>query len=122
MGLSQLGRCYKNGQIHTWAGLLAVAEAGRVLGANAQGLCPLLPGHVTRLVGVPDLLAVVAELCLAALPLAGQLGAAGTTVGDHRVPARRERQHKVTKEGCRYNSAKTIFPWPLEPARIDKVC
>lgn len=60
-----------------------------MLGPYPQGLCPLLPGHVARLVGVPYLLAVVAELCLAALPLAGQLGAAGTAIGDHCIPARR---------------------------------
>lgn len=75
--------------MHTWPRLLSVAEPRGVLGAYAQGLRPLLPGHVTRLVGVPDLLAVVAELCLAALPLTGQLGAAGTAVGDHGVPAGR---------------------------------
>lgn len=57
-----------------------------MLGPYPQGLCPLLPGHVTRLVGVPDLLAVVAELGVAAIPLTRQLGAAGTAVGDHRVP------------------------------------
>lgn len=79
----------KNERIHTRSGLLSVAEARRVLGPYPQGLCTLLPGHVAGLVGVPYLLAVVAELCLAAVPLAGQLGAAGAAVGDHRVPAGR---------------------------------
>lgn len=71
--------------IHTRPGLLPVAEARRVLGPYAERLRPLLAGHVAGLVGVPYLLAVIAELRLAAVPLAGQLGAAGAAVGNNRV-------------------------------------
>lgn len=56
-----------------------------MLGAHAERLGALLPGHVARLVGVPYLLAVVAELRLAAVPLTGQLGAAGTAVGNNSI-------------------------------------
>lgn len=51
-----------------------------------QRLSPLLTGHIAGLVGVPYLLAVIAELCPAAFPLAGQFGAAGTAVGNNCVP------------------------------------
>lgn len=56
-----------------------------MLGPYSERLCPLLAGHVAGLVGMPYLFAVVAELRLAAVPLAGQLGAAGTAVGNNRV-------------------------------------
>ena len=65
--------------------------ARRVAGA-------LAPGLVTRLVGVPQLAAVVAELRVAALAAAAQLGALGAAVGDHRVAAdarRRERRWEL---------------------------
>lgn len=48
---------------------------------------PLLAGGVARLVGVPQLLAVVAELRAAALAPARDLGAAGTAKGNHGIPA-----------------------------------
>ena len=54
--------------------------ARRVAGA-------LPPGLVTRLVGVPQLAAVVAELCVAALAPAAQLGALRAAVGDDGVAA-----------------------------------
>ena len=54
--------------------------ARRVAGA-------LAPGLVTRLVGVPQLAAVVAELCVASLAAAAQLGTLGASVGDHCVAA-----------------------------------
>lgn len=63
-----------------------------MLGPHSERLCPLLAGHVAGLVGMPYLFAVIAELCLATVPLAGQLGAAGTTVGNHRVTAERRQQ------------------------------
>lgn len=56
-----------------------------MLGAHAERLGALLPGHVARLVGVPYLLAVVAELRLAAVPLTGQLGAAGAAIGNNSI-------------------------------------
>lgn len=56
-----------------------------MLGPYSERLCPLLARHVAGLVGMPYLFAVIAELRLAAVPLAGQLGAAGTAVGDHRI-------------------------------------
>lgn len=79
-------------RIPTRPRLLSVAEARRVLGPHAEGLRPLLPGHVAGLVGVPYLFAVVAELGLAALPLAGQLGAAGAAVGDNRITGEGKKQ------------------------------
>ena len=41
---------------------------------------------ITRLVGVPVLLAVVAEVSVAAWALALQLGTAGATRGDNGIP------------------------------------
>ena len=64
-----------------------------MLGPYSERLCPLLAGHVAGLVGMPYLFAVVAELCLAAVPLAGQLGAAGTAVGNNSVTG--EGRHQV---------------------------
>lgn len=56
-----------------------------MLGPNSQSLRPLLPGHVARLVRMPYLLAVVAELSLAAFSLTGQLWAAGTAIGNNSI-------------------------------------
>lgn len=63
-------------QILTRSLLLCVA--GRVVAVGVQGLRPLLAGGVTGLVGVPGLLAVVAELSAAAVSATHQPGAAGT--------------------------------------------
>lgn len=49
---------------------------------GVQGLRPLLACRVARLVGVPGLLAVVAELGGAALAETHQPGTAGTARGD----------------------------------------
>lgn len=49
---------------------------------GVQGLRPLLARRVTGLVGVPRLLAVVAELGAAALSETHQPGTAGTARGD----------------------------------------
>lgn len=43
----------------------------------------LTPGLITRLVGVPELPTVVAELCVASLTAAAQLRALCTAVSDH---------------------------------------
>lgn len=51
---------------------------------------PLPPRLVTRLVGVPQLAAVVAELRVASLAAAAQLGALGAAVGDYSVAAGRQ--------------------------------
>lgn len=58
--------------------LLAVAEGGGPETPQPEGLGPLLPCCVTCLVGMPQLFAVVAELCPAALTPTGDLWAAGT--------------------------------------------
>ncbi len=58
--------------------LLAVAEGRGPETPQPEGLGPLLSCCVTCLVGMPQLFAVVAELCAAALAPTGDLGAAGT--------------------------------------------
>ena len=68
------------------AAALAVAEGGGAEAAELQALGALLACRVTGLVGVPQLLAVVAELGAAALPSTRQLGAAGAAEGDDGVP------------------------------------
>lgn len=50
----------------------------------ARGVAGSLPSSlVTRLIGVPQLPAVVAELCVASLAAAAQLGTLGTAVRYH---------------------------------------
>lgn len=44
---------------------------------------PLAPGLVARLIGVPQLPTVIAELCAAAVAAAAQLGTLGAAVSDH---------------------------------------
>jgi len=61
---------------------LLLCVAGGVVAVRVQGLRPLLAGRVAGLVGVPGLLAVVAELGAASLPAAHQPGAAGAAGGD----------------------------------------
>lgn len=70
--------------------LLAVTERGGPETPQPGSLSPLLPCRVTRLVGVPQLFAVVAELCAAAVTPAGYLWTAGTAEGDDRVAKREE--------------------------------
>lgn len=67
------------------AALLAVAEGGRAHGSQAQALGPLLPRCITGLVGMPQLLAVVAELGTAALSATFDLRTAGTPKGYHSI-------------------------------------
>lgn len=72
-------------QVRTWrvlTGPLLLSVAGRVVAVGVQGLRPLLASRVTGLVGVPGLLAVVAELGAAALSVTHQPGTAGTARGD----------------------------------------
>lgn len=69
-----------------------------MFGAHPERLCALLPGHVARLVGVPYLLAVVAELRLAAVPLTGQLGAAGAAVGNNCIAGEEDVESQRTAE------------------------
>lgn len=57
---------------------MAVAEGRGPETPQPERLGPLLPRRVTCLVGVPQLFAVVAELCPAALTPTGDLWAAGT--------------------------------------------
>ena len=75
------------------AALLAVAERGRPHRPEAQALGPLLARRVAGLVGVPQLLAVVAELRAAALAAARDLGTAGAAEGDDRVPGGQTHRH-----------------------------
>lgn len=53
-------------------------------------LCPLLPRRVARLVGMPQLLAVVAEFRAAALAAACDLRAAGAAECDDGVTVSKE--------------------------------
>lgn len=70
----------------TWgSALLAVSERGGPETPQPGRLSPLLTRRVARLVGVPKLFAVVAELCPASFTPAGNLGAAGTAERDDRV-------------------------------------
>lgn len=59
------------------AALLAVAQRRGPEAPQPETLGPLLARRVAGLVGVPQLLAVVAELCAAALAAARELRAAG---------------------------------------------
>lgn len=73
----------------TWgSALLAVTERGGPEPPQPGSLSPLLPRRVTRLVGVPQLFAVVAELRPTAVTPAGYLWTAGTAEGDDRVAKR----------------------------------
>lgn len=69
-----------------------------MFGAHPERLCALLPGHVARLIGMPYLLAVVAELRLAAVPLTGQLGAAGAAVGNNCIAGEEDVESQRTAE------------------------
>lgn len=73
----------------TWgSALLAVTERRGPEAPQPGRLSPLLARRVARLVGVPQLLAVVAELRPASVAPAGNLGAAGTAEGDDGVTER----------------------------------
>lgn len=67
----------------TWgSALLAVTERRGPETPQPERLSPLLPRRVARLVGVPQLFAVVAELRPASVTPAGNLRAAGTSEGN----------------------------------------
>lgn len=72
------------------AALLTVAEGGRAHGPQAETLGSLLARRVARLVGVPPLLAVVAELRAAALPAARDLRTAGTAEGYYCISGKQQ--------------------------------
>lgn len=67
-------------QTLTWSLFLCVA--GWMVAVGVQGLRPLLASRVTRLVRMPSLFAVIAELCTAAFSVTHQPGTAGTTWGN----------------------------------------
>lgn len=52
---------------------------------------PLPPRLVARLVGVPQLPTVIAELCVAALAAAAQLGTLGAAVSDHCIAGEKQK-------------------------------
>lgn len=73
----------------TWgSALLAVTERRGPEAPQPGRLSPLLARRVARLVGVPQLFAVVAELRPASVTPAGNLRAAGTAEGDDGVTER----------------------------------
>lgn len=74
--------------------LLAVTEGGGPETPQPEVLGPLLPRRVTCLVGMPQLFAVVAELCSAALTPAGDLRAAGAAKRNDCVTGRGKIQPK----------------------------
>lgn len=82
------------------AALLAVAQRRRPEAPQPEALGPLLPRRVAGLVGVPQLLAVVAELRAAALAAARDLRAAGAAKRYDGVAGRGERGRKAVGKGA----------------------
>lgn len=76
-------RCYLSATCGST--LLAVAEGGRPETPQSETLRPLLARRVTCLVGVPQLLAVVAELRPTALAATSDLRTAGTAKRNNSV-------------------------------------
>ena len=74
--------------------LLAVTEGGGPETPQPKVLGPLLPRRVARLVGMPQLFAVVAELCATAITPTGDLWAAGTAERDDCITRRGRIQKK----------------------------
>lgn len=70
--------------------LLAAAEGGGAHRPQAEALGSLLARGITRLVGMPQLLTVVTELCAAALSAARDLRTAGTAESNDCEPGRRQ--------------------------------
>lgn len=60
-----------------------------------QSLCPLLTGHIARLIWVPYLFAMIAELSLATFSLTCQFGAAGTSVGNNGITEKKVNGNEV---------------------------
>lgn len=77
-------------------GSLLLRVAGWVVAVGVQGLRPLLAGRVARLVGMPGLFAVVAELSTAAFSAAHQPGTAGTARGDDGKSDRRRQREECS--------------------------
>lgn len=82
------------------AALLAVAQRRRPEAPQPETLGPLLSRRVAGLVGVPQLLAVVAELRAAALAAARDLRAAGAAKRYDGVAGRGERGRKAVGKGA----------------------
>jgi len=76
---------------------LTVAEGGWANGSQAEALGSLLSCCITGLVGMPQLLAVVTELCTAALPAARDLWTAGTPKGYYCISGRGQTKHQSDK-------------------------
>lgn len=87
---------------------LAVTDRRGTNCSQAQALSPLLASSITGLVGMPNLLTVVAKLSSTALPSTGQLGAAGTSKGDHCIAlSRGARENFVNKTSSKYRTKLT---------------
>lgn len=84
-------------------GPLLLYVAGGVVAVGVQRLGPLLAGRVAGLVGMPGLLAVVAELGAASLSATHQPGTAGAARSDDGKP---ERTRRTKREG-RFNEVRT---------------
>lgn len=72
---------------------------------GVQGLRPLLAGRVAGLVGMPGLLAVVAELGAAAFPATHQPGTAGAARGDD---GKSERKRQKKRRGFNKAAAEEV--------------
>lgn len=79
----------KEGLTSSWFFIEDVQRGGIVSARGVAG--SLAPGLVARLVGVPQLPTVVAELRVASLAAAAQLGTLCTAVSYHRVAEEREK-------------------------------
>ena len=104
----QSGRKWRRWRFWGLTGALLLRVAGRVVAVGVQGLRPLLAGRVAGLVGVPRLLAVVAELCAAAFSATNQPGTAGTARGDDGKPERKRRKKKHTEEAQMKNISQVM--------------
>lgn len=88
---------------------LAVTDGWRTNCSQAQTLGSLLASSITGLVGMPDLLTVVAKLRSTAFSSTCQLGAAGTSKRDHSVSltSRGARENLVNKTSSKYRTKLT---------------
>lgn len=88
---------------------LAVTDRWRTNCSQAQTLSSLLASSITGLVGMPNLLTVVAKLGSTALPSTRQFGTAGTAKGDHSVSLtiNRARENFVNKTSSKYRTKLT---------------
>lgn len=79
--------------------LLAVAKGGGPETPQPEGLGPLLPRRVACLVWMPQLFAVVAELCPTALTPAGDLWAACTAKRDDCITEKERKRNTKPLRG-----------------------